>query len=75
MIIQIFLKSMKGEQEESLVKFLKDLCHVDKYCIYCVLAIVLDTQLFLWSGLFSCNHYAHPGFLKITNFLSAIAKS
>lgn len=44
MIISIFLKSVNGELELSLVQFVKDLYHVDKYCVYCVLAIVLDTQ-------------------------------
>lgn len=47
MIISIFLKSVNGELELSLVQFVKDLFQLNKYCIYCVLAIVLDTQLFL----------------------------
>lgn len=47
MIISIFLKSANGEPALSSVQFVKDLYHVDKYCVYCVLAIVLDTQLFL----------------------------
>lgn len=75
MIISIFLKSANGEPALSSVQFVKDLFQLNQNCVYCVLAIVLDTQLFLWSGLFSFNHNAYPGFLKITHFLSAIAKS
>ena len=71
MIISIFFLC---EPALSSVQFVKDLCHLDKYCINYILAYVLDTQLFLWSGLFSLNPNAHPGFLKITNFVSAIAK-
>lgn len=47
MIISIFLKSVNGELELSLVQFVKDLFQLNQNCVYCVLAIVLDTQLFL----------------------------
>lgn len=47
MIISIFLKSANGEPALSSVQFVKDLFQLNQNCVYCVLAIVLDTQLFL----------------------------